>query len=96
MHQVPVEPVVLQQFDQPAPAVGGLERHRRPARQVADQVQDRLHPVDHVPVDLHLTVLGDHRHLRTLAVHVDSDVDRHRRASSPELEISSASVTPPG
>src|SRR5438552_3899744 len=28
-----------------------------------------------------LTVLGDHRHLGTLAMHVDTDVDRHCRVS---------------
>jgi hypothetical protein len=89
------ETVVLQQLDQPAPAVGGLERHWGAGGQIADQLQDRLHPVDHVPVDLHLTVLGDHRHLGTLAMHVDSDVDRHRRASFPS-SYDTRSVAPPG
>jgi hypothetical protein len=50
-----------------------------------DQVQDRLQPIGHVPVDLNLTVFGDYRHLGTLAMHVGSDVDRYRRASFPEL-----------
>ena len=44
--------------------------------------------VHHVLVQLHLAVLGDHRHLGALAVHVDSDVDRHCRVSSPELGTS--------
>jgi len=38
----------------------------------ADQPQERLRPVDHVLVQLHLTVLGDHRHLGALAVHIDA------------------------
>ena len=80
-----VETVALQQLHQPAPAEGGLERHRRPRGQIADQLQDRLHPIDDVPVQLHLPVLSNHRHLRPLAVHIDSDVDRHHRASFPKL-----------
>lgn len=33
-------------------------------------------------------VLGDHRHLGALAMHVDTDVNRDCRVSSPELGIS--------
>jgi hypothetical protein len=85
---VRLEAVGLQQFGQPAPAERGLERHRRAGRQVADQPQQRLGPVDRVLVQLHLSVLGDYRHLRALAVHVDADVNRHCRVSSPELGTS--------
>jgi hypothetical protein len=67
--------VILQQVGQPAPAERGLERHRRPRGQLADQPQERLGAVHHVLVQLHLSVLGDHRHLGALAVHVDADVD---------------------
>ena len=37
-----------------------------------------VHAIGHVAVGEHLATLVDHRHLRPLAVHVDSDVDRHR------------------
>jgi len=40
-------------------------------------------PVRDVPVRQHLPGLIDHRHLGSLAVHVDPNVDRHRRASFP-------------
>ncbi len=88
VHQVRVEAVILQQPDQPAPPERGLERHRRPGRQIADQPQDRLGPVRRVLVQLHRPVLGDYRHLGPLAVHVDADLDRHCRVSPPELGIS--------
>jgi hypothetical protein len=88
VHQVRVEAVVLQQVGQPAPAERGLERHWRPRRQIAYQPQERRRAVHHVPVQLHLAVLGDHRHLGPLAVHVDTDVDRHCRVSFPELQDS--------
>jgi hypothetical protein len=32
--------------------------------------------------------LGDHRHLRMLAVHIDAGVDSHCRVSSPEFGTS--------
>jgi hypothetical protein len=83
VHQVRVEAVVLQQLDQPAPAERGLERHRRPGRQIADQPQDGLDPVHRVLVQLHRPVLGDHRHLGALAVHVDADVNRLRLPAGP-------------
>jgi hypothetical protein len=85
---VRVEAVVLEQFDEPAPAERGLERYRRAGRQVTDQPQHRLGAVHHVFVELHRAVLGDHRHLGALAVHVDTDVNRHCRVSSPELGTS--------
>jgi hypothetical protein len=78
MDQVRLEAVVLQQLHQPPPAVRGLERRRRARRQIADHAQDRPHAVGHVAVGEHLAVLIDDRHLRALAVHVDSDVNRHR------------------
>jgi hypothetical protein len=85
---VRVEAVVFQQIGQPAPAERRLERHRRPRGQVPDQPQERLGAVHHVLVQLHLAVLGDYRHLGALAMHIDADVDRHCRVSSPELGIS--------
>src|SRR6266550_4248019 len=88
VHQVRLEAVVLQELGQPSPAECGLERHWCPWGQVADQPQHRLRAVYHVLVELHRPVLGDYRHLGPLAVHVDADVDRHCRVSSPELGIS--------
>jgi hypothetical protein len=88
VHHVRLEPVVLQQPDQPAPAERGLERHRRPRGQIADQPQHRLGAVHHVLVELDRAVLADHRHLRPLAMHVDSHVHRHCRVSFPELGTS--------
>jgi hypothetical protein len=88
MHQVRLEGVVLQQLGQPAPAERGLECHRRSRGQIADQPQERLGAVHHVLVQLHLAVLGDHRHLGSLAMHIDADVNRHCRVSSPELVLS--------
>jgi hypothetical protein len=79
VHQVRVKPVILQQFHQPAGAVAGLERGRGARRQAADHLQDRLRPMGHVPVRQDLTALIDHRHLGALAVHIDSDVNRHCR-----------------
>jgi hypothetical protein len=88
VHQVRLEAVVLQQPVQPAKAERGLERHRRPGRQIADQPQQRLDPVHRVLVPLHRPVPGDHRHLGPLAVHIDAGANRHCRVSSPELGIS--------
>jgi hypothetical protein len=75
VHQMRVEVVIPQQPHQPAPAERGLERHRRAGRQIADQPQDGLDPVHRVLVQLHRSVLGDHRHLGAFAMHVDADVD---------------------
>jgi hypothetical protein len=86
--QVRLEAVVLQQLGQPAPAERGLERHRRSRWQVSDQPQHRLGAVHHVLVELDGAVSGDYRHLGPLAVHIDADVNRHCRVSSPELGIS--------
>ncbi len=88
VHQVHIEAVILQELDEPAPAERGLERHRRPRGQTADQPQHRLGTVHHVLVELDRAVLGDHRHLGALAVPVDAGVDRHCRVSSPELVLS--------
>jgi hypothetical protein len=96
MHQMRLEAVVLQQPGQPAPAERGLERHRRPRRQIADQPEHRLRPVHHVLVQLHLTVLSDHRHLGPLAVHIDTDVDRHAGSPLPNSESLTRRVLLPG
>jgi len=88
VHEVREKPVILQQLDQPAPAERRLERHRRAGGQVPDQPEQRLGPVDHVLVELDRAVLGDYRHLGALAMHVDTDVNRHCRVSSPELGTS--------
>jgi len=79
MDQVRGEPVILQQFHQPAGPVRGLQRRRSARRQAADHLQDRLHPIGHIAVGKHLPGLVHHRHLRALAVHIDPDVNRHRR-----------------
>ena len=50
--------------------------------------QVQLLAVHQLPVQLHLAVLGDHRHLRPLAVHIDSNVNRYCRASFSELVLS--------
>jgi len=83
VHHVRLQAVVLEQGSQPPPPVRGLERHRRPGRQRADQPPHRLTAIDHVPVDRHLAVLADNRDLRTLAMNIDSDVNRHHRVSFP-------------
>jgi len=75
---VRIEAVVLQQLHQPPPAERGLERRGRARRQAADHAEDRLHAVGHVAVGQYLAILIDHRHLGTLAVDVDSDVDSRR------------------
>src|SRR5262249_58463854 len=79
------EAVILQQLHQPPPPERRVDRRGRAGRPPADHPQDRLHPVRHVPVRQHLAILIDDRHLRALAVNVDSDVNRHHRASFPEL-----------
>lgn len=81
LHQVRLEPVVLQKICQPAPPERRIDRHRRPRRQPADQLQDRLLPIDDVPVQRHRLLATDHRHLGPLAMYVDTGVNRHDRAS---------------
>jgi hypothetical protein len=76
---VRLEPVVLQEFDEPAPAERGLERHRRPRGQVADQPEHRLGPVNYILAEFDRAVPIDHRYLRALAMDVDTYVDRHGR-----------------
>ena len=73
----------------------GFKRHRRPGRQVPDQPQQRLGAVHHVLVQLHLSVLGDYRHLGPLAVHIDADVDI-AGSPLPSLESLTRSVPLPG
>jgi len=87
MHQVRVEAVVLQHLHQPPPAERRLERSRRARRQAAEHAEDGLHAVGHVPVGEYLANLVDDRHLGPLAVHVDSDVDRHNWASFPSSYV---------
>ena len=66
-----------------------------PAGQVPDQPQQRLGAVHHVLVQLHLSVLGDYRHLGPLAVHIDADVDI-AGSPLPSLESLTRSVPLPG
>jgi hypothetical protein len=87
VHQVRAEAVTLQQLQQPPPPKRGLERRGRARRQAADHTEDRLHPIGHVTVGEHLASLVDHRHLRTLAVHVDPDVDRHNWAANLGVQV---------
>jgi hypothetical protein len=77
VHHVRLEAVAFQQLQQPPPAERGLVRRRRACGQAADHVQDRLYPAGDVAVGEYLATLIDHRHLGTLAVDVDSDVNRH-------------------
>jgi hypothetical protein len=93
--QVRGEPVTLQQFRLPPRAEPGLKRGRRPRRQAADHLQDRLHPAGHILVSEHLAIDVDDRHLGALAVHVDTDVDSHHRASFPSSSFT-RSVALPG
>jgi hypothetical protein len=91
VNQVRAEAVVLQQLYQPPPPERGLKRHRGARWQPPDHAQDRLRPIGHVAVGQYLPALIDHRHLRALAVHVDSGVNRHSRASFPSSRTPGAS-----
>jgi hypothetical protein len=77
MDQVRLQLQVVEQVDQPAPAVGGLERDRGARRQ---GTQDR-HQLGGVVGDVAVALLGagvvDDGDLGALAMHVHADVHTH-------------------
>lgn len=75
MRHVHLETMVLEQFNQPAPAEGGLERHRRSRRKVPDHREHRLPPIEHIPVHRDLPALIRDRDLRPATVHSRANTD---------------------
>jgi hypothetical protein len=77
MDQVRFQLQLLQQLDQPAPAVSGLERHRGPGREGA---QDR-HQLGRIIGNVAVALLGaggiHDGDLGALAMHVHADVHTH-------------------
>jgi hypothetical protein len=77
MDQVRFQLQLLEQLDQPAPAVGGLESHRGPGREGA---QDR-HQLGRMVGNVAVALLGasgvDDGDLGALAMHVHADVHTH-------------------
>jgi len=87
MDQVRLQLQLLQQLDQPAPAVGGLEGHRGARRQRAKDRHQLGRVVGQIAV-----ALGDaggihDGDLGALAMHVHPDVDTHQ-GLLPELDWS--------
>src|SRR5919198_366906 len=78
MDQVRLQLQFLQQLDQPAPAVGGLEGDRGARRQRAKDRQQLGGVVGDVAVTLLVAGLVDDGDLRALAVDVHADVDTHQ------------------
>jgi hypothetical protein len=78
MHQARLQLQLLEQVDQPAPAVGGLERHRDAGRQRAKDRQQLGRVVGQVAVGQLNASLVDHRDLGALAMHVHADVHTHQ------------------
>jgi hypothetical protein len=77
MHQVRLQVKVLQQVDQPAPAVGSLERHWSTGRQVPKDPGQLGRVVGQVAVQQLGAALVEHRDLGALAVDVHADVNPH-------------------
>jgi hypothetical protein len=67
----------LEQLDQPAPPVGGLEGHRGAGWQPAKDRLELGRVIGDVAVALHGTGLVDDGDLGALAVHVHADVHSH-------------------
>jgi hypothetical protein len=95
VHQVRIETVAFEQLHQPPPAERRLKRSRRACRQATDHAEEGLHAVGHVPVGEHLAILIDHHHLGTLAMDVDTDVNRHRGPPS-RARMSPGNLNSPG
>jgi hypothetical protein len=77
VHHVRVEAVVLQRLGRMRPRTHrGSPEGRSPVSR-----RNGSEPFTTFPVQLHLAVLGDHRHLGALAMRIDSDVNRHCRVS---------------
>jgi hypothetical protein len=77
MDQVRLQLQLLQQLDQPPPAVGGLQRHRGARRQRAKDRHQLGRIVGEVAVALLDAGVVHDGDLGTLAVHVHPDVDTH-------------------
>ena len=73
----------------------GTQLRNRIHAVAADHAQHRLGTVRDVAVGEHLATLIDHRDLGTLAVHVDSDVNRHRGPPS-RARVVTRSIALPG
>jgi hypothetical protein len=77
MDQVRLQLELLQQLDQPAPAVGRLEGNRSAWRQGAKERHQLGRVVGQVAVALLVAGLVDDRDLGALAMHVHADVHTH-------------------
>jgi hypothetical protein len=78
MDQMRLQLQLLQQLDQPAPPVGGLERHRGTRRQRAKDRHQLSRIVGNVAVALLVAGVIQHRDLGALAMHVHPEVDTHQ------------------
>jgi hypothetical protein len=78
MDQVRFQLQLLQQIDQPAPAVGSLERHLGAWRQRAKDRHQLRRIIRDVAVALLDTGVIQHRDLGALAMHAHPDVDTHQ------------------
>jgi len=78
MDQVRLQLQLLQQLDQPAPAVGGLERHRGAWRERPKDGDQLGRSIGNVAVALGDTSLVDDGDLGALAMHVHADVHIHQ------------------
>jgi hypothetical protein len=92
MNQMRFQFQLLEQIDQPTPAVGGLERHRGARWQRAKDRHQLRRIVGNVAVALGDAGVIQHRDLRALAVDVHPDLDTHqgllpraRRSPKPRL-----------
>ena len=85
MNQVRLQLQLLEQIDQPTPAVGGLERHRRAWRQRAKDRQQLGRVVGQVAVAQLITSGVHDGDLGALAMHVHADLDTHQ-GLLPELD----------
>jgi hypothetical protein len=78
MDQMRFQLQFLQQLDQPAPAVGGLEGHRRAWRQHAKESHQLGRVVGQVAVALLVAGGVQDRDLGALAMHVHADIHTHQ------------------
>jgi hypothetical protein len=77
MDQLRFQVQLLEQLDQPPPAVGGLERHRRARRKGAKDRDQLGRIVGQVPVALLDTGGIDDGDLGAQAMHVHADLHPH-------------------
>jgi hypothetical protein len=78
MDQVWLQLQLLQQLNQPAPAVGRLERHRRAWRQDAKDRHQLGRVDDQVAVAQLITGVVHDGDLGVLAMHVHADIHTHQ------------------